>query len=159
MGYVHVRSVDFPDFPSTGKVRKCLKVEDGEGQLYVEIAASDGARKILERLAQEKAEEDALIALEKEKEERNAHIRELCRERLEQLRNLVPQYDRKVTFDPFVLLAVVGFVLFVLTMLIWLWQLSGPALDMFVSNVIDPSVWVYHHTRDAIGWIVSKVRS
>lgn len=153
LGYVHVRAQDFPDFAQTGKVRKCFKVEDGEGQLYIEIAASEGAKKILDRLAVERAEELAVEEEKRAKEAFEKHVRELCRDRLNQIRNMTPLFERKVTFDPFVLIAVAGLVLVAFTILLWLWQSRGVAVDAVFTFVVHPAMKVFSWTKEAAAWL------
>ncbi len=134
LGFAVVRSKDMIEYFKAGKERKLIKVEDGEGELFIEIAASEAAQRVLDRDREEKEAEARRVAEEAERAKREARLREMCRERLKQMRDLVPQYDRKIAFDPFIIVASVLFALFVLNFLWAIYQ----SRDTIVAVVVWP---------------------
>ncbi len=158
LGFAVVRSQDFLEFQNKGRQRKLLQIEDGEGELFVELAASEAAQRVLDQVREEKEEQERQRLEEERRVEREAHLRQMCRERLQQLRDKVPLYDRKIAFDPFLIVAAVLLVLFLLNMAWTIYQHGDSIVAVALwpvrtGKVAGLAVW-----RAAL-WTWHKVRS
>ena len=128
LGYAEVRSKDWTQYALTGQERRALKIEEGAGEIVVIITASESAKRVLDRLRNERLAKEEAERQKQLQDERAARVHAMCHEMLKQMRDLVPLYQRK-GFDGMTLVAAVLFALVVLHLLFSIWMASDHVVD------------------------------
>lgn len=151
LGVVTVRSKDMHLYMETGKEDKWFVVEDGEGQLHIQIETTVAAQRVFERIVKEREEREEVERKEKEAADRRARVLQMCKDRIRELREMVPLYTRKPGSDPMTIVLIVLALMFLLDL--------GYRAYSNIGVVVDGAVAVWDSFWIVYAWIVGWIKA